>query len=75
MRENPEELIARVAPGWGWLRPPGIHTDPIGMEYAIAEMDDATRAQLRVVRLQAHAKIHQAVAEAVLKAAEILGKQ
>lgn len=75
MRENPEELIGRIAPGWGWHRPPGIHTDPIGMEYAIGEMDPDVRSQLRVVRLQAHAKIHQTVAEAASKAAEILSKK
>jgi hypothetical protein len=71
---TPEERIAEVAPNLLWRRP-GIITDPIWMEYAIAEVDPSLRSQLSAVRLETVAAVYRSIAEGAANAAQVLTKQ
>ena len=70
---TPEERIAELAPEW-LLRRPGIQTDPIWMEYAIARVDPGLRAQLSAVRLETVANVYRAIAEGASSAAKVAAK-
>jgi hypothetical protein len=76
MPSSNEDKIAAVSAellrGWGGGHLPGIHTDPIFMEY-LFEGDPAVKAQLGALRLNAAAKIYRAAAEATESAAKIVG--
>jgi hypothetical protein len=68
---NPEERIAEFAAAWVWHNP-GIHTDPIGMEYVIEQVDPALSTQLIATRLQTVAAVYRAIADGAAKAAQIV---
>jgi len=76
MPPSKEEKIATVSAellrGFGGGHLPGIHTDPIFMDYVLEE-NAAARAQLGALRLNAAAKIYRAAAEAAESAAKIVG--
>jgi hypothetical protein len=68
---TPEERIAEFAPAWLPHRP-GIITDPIWMEYAVEQVDPATRTQLSAIRLQTVANVYRAIAEGAASAAKVI---
>jgi hypothetical protein len=76
MAPSNEDKIAEVSTellrGWGGGHLPGIHTDPIFMDYVLEE-NAAAKAQLGALRLNAAAKIYRAAAEAAESAAKIVG--
>jgi hypothetical protein len=67
---GPEDKIREISPVWGW-RPPRIFTDPIDMEYKLA---DAVQQELTVLRLETYGQIHQSFAQGFAKAAQIVGR-
>ena len=58
-----------------WHRP-GIHTDPIWMEYALqeVELEANVRNSLLAAQFQTVAAVHTALAEGAKQAAEVLGR-
>ena len=68
---SPEERIAEVSPLW-LRRLPGIHTDPIWMEYALETVDPVLKTQLMAVRLETVAAVYRTMAEGVAKAAQVV---
>jgi hypothetical protein len=62
--------IAELAPKWVLPHRPGIHTDPIWMEYALASIDPGLRNQLSAIRLQTVASVYRAIAEGAESAAK-----
>ena len=78
MASSSEDKIGAVSAdllrGWPGGRLPGIHTDPIFMEYVL-ESDPSTRAQLGALRLNAAAQVLRVIAEAADKAAKIVSPQ
>jgi hypothetical protein len=58
-----------------WHRP-GIHTDPIWMEYALqeVELEADVRNRLLATQFATVAAVHTALAEGAKQAAEVLGR-
>jgi hypothetical protein len=58
-----------------WRRP-GIHTDPIWMEYALqeVELEANVRNSLLAAQFQTVAAVHTALAEGAKQAAEVLSR-
>ena len=68
-------MAEKVNPEFVWHRP-GIHTDPIWMEYALAEveLEASVRNQLLATQFETVAAVHGALAQGAKQAAEILGR-
>jgi hypothetical protein len=58
-----------------WHRP-GIHTDPIWMEYALqeVELEADVRNRLLATQFETVAAVHTALAQGAKQAAEVLGR-
>ncbi len=68
-------MAEHVTPELAWRRP-GIHTDPIWMEYALqeVELEAGTRNQLLATQFETVAAVHDALAQGAKQAAAILGR-
>jgi hypothetical protein len=66
---KPED-IAELSPKWVLPNRPGIHTDPIWMEYALEDIDPGLRNQLSAIRLQTVASVYRAIADGAESAAK-----
>lgn len=65
-----EDKIREVAAEWTW-RQPRIFTDPIDMEYKLA---DEIQKELSVVRLETFGAIHESFAKGFARAAELVAR-
>jgi hypothetical protein len=65
-----DDKIREVAAAWTW-RPPRIFTDPIDMEYKLA---DEIQKELSVVRLETFGAIHESFAKGFARAAELVAR-
>ena len=65
-----DEKIREISAAWTW-RPPRIFTDPIDMEYKLA---DEVQKELTVVRLETFGSIHDTFAKGFARAAELVAR-
>lgn len=73
--KTPEQSISDTDARWALRKQPGIHTDPIWMEYALQDVDPQVRNQLVAIRLKTVASVHTAIAAGATAAADAIVKQ
>jgi hypothetical protein len=68
-------MAEQVRPEFVWHRP-GIHTDPIWMEYALqeVELEADVRSRLLAIQFETVAAVHEALAQGAKQAAAALGR-